>query len=314
MRKYKVEKPLNLIFWIIVIIAFISFFVASMNKNKEITEELPISYYSNEQYRYDSLNITYRNQEDLVIDIFENLKSINDNIDISSVNLEAVDFKENILMLYFDENFEELTDKESIILKTLLTKTYTNIDQLEIEGLEIFSNGKIELLNEDTGESVLTQDNLSRLYKKNMIIKLYYLNKNNYLNNNIKSLDVVEEEIKVSENDNIEEIILRKLFEGPKDTSKYIDVIPNEAVINDVFLDEEEGMVTVDLSKEFKENQEFGSDAEIYSVYSIVNTLTELDYVEKIKLLIDGEEIKNLKHISVEDFYERDLGYLDKNE
>lgn len=51
----------------------------------------------------------------------------------------------------------------------------------------------------------------------------------------------------------------------------------------------------MDFSKEFIENHQGGEEKEKATVYSIVNTLCELTEVNKIKILINGEENKSFK-------------------
>ena len=46
----------------------------------------------------------------------------------------------------------------------------------------------------------------------------------------------------------------------------------------------------IDLSKEFIDNHEGGEEAENLTIYSIVNTLTELNEVASVKILINGRE------------------------
>ena len=51
----------------------------------------------------------------------------------------------------------------------------------------------------------------------------------------------------------------------------------------------------LDLSKEFVENHSGGEEAESATIYSIVNTMTNLTEVNSVKILIDGEENKAFK-------------------
>lgn len=48
----------------------------------------------------------------------------------------------------------------------------------------------------------------------------------------------------------------------------------------------------VDLSSEFIDNHQGGAANEALSVYAIVNTLTELNEINSVKILINGEENK----------------------
>lgn len=51
-----------------------------------------------------------------------------------------------------------------------------------------------------------------------------------------------------------------------------------------------ENILWVDLSKEFIENCKQGAEAESMAVYCIVNTMTQLNEIEGVKIIIDGNE------------------------
>ena len=58
-------------------------------------------------------------------------------------------------------------------------------------------------------------------------------------------------------------------------------------------------VIEIDLSKEFIENQNGGIEKAKLSIYSIVNTLTELNEVNSIKLLIEGKEVEKFKDLDL---------------
>ena len=70
-------------------------------------------------------------------------------------------------------------------------------------------------------------------------------------------------------------------------------VIPEGTIVNKVELKSD--ILWVDLSKEFIENHPGGIEEEKNTIYSIVNTLTELTEVNGVKILIDNEENKSFK-------------------
>lgn len=83
------------------------------------------------------------------------------------------------------------------------------------------------------------------------------------------------------------EELLAMLLNGPEN-SNYEKCIPNEVKILDITLDKD--VAIINLSNEFVEKS--GDDAQKYnSIYSIVNTLTELTEINGIKIIIDGNEI-----------------------
>lgn len=64
--------------------------------------------------------------------------------------------------------------------------------------------------------------------------------------------------------------------------------LPEGTKINNAYLND--GTVYIDFSKEFIDNAPAGVEEESLIVYSIVNTLTELNEVSGVKILINGEE------------------------
>ena len=73
-----------------------------------------------------------------------------------------------------------------------------------------------------------------------------------------------------------------------------------------------EGVCFVNLSKEFITKHPGGTSAEIMTVYSIVNSLTELINVNKVQFLIDGEIKELFNHIVINEPLERDVSYIIK--
>ena len=86
--------------------------------------------------------------------------------------------------------------------------------------------------------------------------------------------------------------LMKLLLGGPKN-EKLEKVIPEETKINKIEL--KNNTIYLDLSKEFIENHTGGAEAESRTVYSIVNTLTQLNEVEAVKILIDGKEDARFK-------------------
>ena len=87
-------------------------------------------------------------------------------------------------------------------------------------------------------------------------------------------------------------ILIEMLIAEPKN-NKLQSAVPNGTIINNVELKND--ILYVDFSKEFIENHQGGEEKEKATVYSIVNTLCELTEVNKIKILINGEENKSFK-------------------
>ena len=117
------------------------------------------------------------------------------------------------------------------------------------------------------------------------IISLYFKNiETNSLIAEAKAIDVKELYM------NPYTYLINMLIAGPE-SEKLESAIPEGTRVNSCVL--KGNIVYVDLSKEFVDNAPSGITEESMIVYSIVNTLTELNEVTGIKILINGEENKS---------------------
>lgn len=100
------------------------------------------------------------------------------------------------------------------------------------------------------------------------------------------------------------EEILNMLIEGPK-SSNLINTIPRGTKINKI--QKENDILIIDFSSEFIENHTGGEQEEKNTITCIVNTVTELTEINRIKILIDGEENKAFKDtkIKFDEIFER---------
>ena len=84
--------------------------------------------------------------------------------------------------------------------------------------------------------------------------------------------------------------LINMLIAGPE-SEKLESAIPEGTKVNSCIL--KGNTLYVDLSKEFVDNAPAGITEESMAIYSIVNTLTELNEISGIKILINGEENKS---------------------
>ena len=101
-----------------------------------------------------------------------------------------------------------------------------------------------------------------------------------------ENLVTEEREISVRNSETVAFAILQELMEGPSG-KQLIGMIPAGTKINAV--DVKNGVCYVDLSAEFIDKHIGGSTKEILTVYSVVNTLTALEGIDKVQFLINGK-------------------------
>jgi len=142
-----------------------------------------------------------------------------------------------------------------------------------------------------TSSIAMGEEEAKKLSDK-MPISLYFANDDNTkLKLEIRYVPL--EEAKKSVN-NLASLIVKELINGPAKGSTLKATIPEGTELR-APVKIEAGVATVDLSKEFKENHPGGKAAERMTIYSIVNSLTELKEIEKVQFLIEGKTEKELR-------------------
>lgn len=108
---------------------------------------------------------------------------------------------------------------------------------------------------------------------------------------------------------NLAGIIVKNLIRGPAIVSEARALIPQGTQLRSLFY--HQGTFFVDFSQEFVENHPGGASEEVLTVFSIVNTLTELDRKAKVRFLVNGHEVESIKgHVSLKQVFSRNDGLL----
>jgi germination protein M len=86
--------------------------------------------------------------------------------------------------------------------------------------------------------------------------------------------------------------LINELIKGPR--AKGTQTLPDNTRLLSVRLSRD-GLLVIDFSPELSTNHPGGTSSELITIYSVVNTLmTNVEGVEKIKILINGEKIDSL--------------------
>ena len=87
--------------------------------------------------------------------------------------------------------------------------------------------------------------------------------------------------------DNPYELLINLLIEGPENEN-LLKLIPENTKLNSAKIID--NILYIDFSEEFIKEQNLGKEQEELILKSIINTLTELTEVNKVAILINGEE------------------------
>ena len=141
--------------------------------------------------------------------------------------------------------------------------------------------------NEQQVNEIISEEEISEKQMRQTIVSLYFYNES--------SKSLVSEGRLIDAKELIQEPykkLMELLIEGPQNTS-LSKTIPDGTRVNKAELRGE--TLYLDLSKEFIENHQGGEEQESITIYSIVNTMTNLTEVNAIKILIDGKENQAFK-------------------
>jgi spore germination protein GerM len=114
---------------------------------------------------------------------------------------------------------------------------------------------------------------------------------------------LVKETRKIPAGDDIYKRALEELIKGPQ-SSELSPTLPSNVKVNSVKLSD--GTAIVDFSKEIITNFEeipHSSTTELLAIFSIVNTLTEFEEINKVKITIEGKESGQIDGLYIEDFW-----------
>jgi len=112
-----------------------------------------------------------------------------------------------------------------------------------------------------------------------------------------EAMYLVPEKRKISQTPSLARQAVVELIKGPENSDLY-PTIPEGTQINEVYIADD--IVYIDLSEEIFKNHPGGSSGELMTVYSIVNTLTEIPPIKGVQILVEGNEKKSLAgHIDI---------------
>ena len=219
--------------------------------------------------------------------------------------LLSAKFSEGILTLDFSEEIYSKEESENILIRTSIISTMSAMK--EIKGVQLTVEG--EYMTDSDGEIIGILGNEDIVYdtepetEEKKYIKLYF--------SDLKSEKLIAEarEISVSQKETMEMRVLKELLKGPVNP-KLMKTIPSETKILSV--ETKEGICFVNFSQEFRTRHTGGSASEMMTVYSVVNSLTELDGIDKVQFLIEGQKKDVFIHLIFNEPFSRDQELIQK--
>lgn len=187
--------------------------------------------------------------------------------------------------------YHRLKNTEEVICRAAIVWTLTSLDF--IDGVEIMVEGQPLRTNRGEKFGVMDRSNvvitpeISAETTEYAILTLYFANSDG------SDLTTEERVIEVNANQTREKTVLEQLIAGPEEVDAQ-RTVPVETKLRDVTTTKD-GICYVNLSQDFVAKHNGGEMAEKLTIYSIVNSLCELDHIDKVQFLIEGKKVDQFK-------------------
>lgn len=135
---------------------------------------------------------------------------------------------------------------------------------------------------------VMGEDEARKLTDK-VPVHLYFANDDN--TKLLKEIRYIQMSDAKQSTSHLATVIVKELINGSYKDKGYKPTIPPGTKLRSPVAIKD-GIATVDFSKEFKSKHPGGKDAEKMTIFSIVNTLTELKDIQKVRFTIEGKAQK----------------------
>ena len=275
-------------------------------------------YYPNEKETsilYDYIKIETDDIDLIINELILKLKEGNYNkakkavipadVEYATYTLEA-----NILTITFDENYLKIKGVSEVLKRASIVYTLIQMDvvdyvRIQVNGKALVIDGdEIGDMSEHTFRDIIGED--SDIVVKDKI-KMYYSDSSG------KKLRALVSGVESDGTIMKEEVIIKKLINGPLGADKigYYGTINPNTKVNRVSLNDK--VCYIDFDEAFLERHNGVSEEVV--IYSIVNTLTELNTVNQVRITINGKvrEVFN-EYANLGGFIERNYDIISYEE
>ncbi|MCQ2749305.1 MAG: GerMN domain-containing protein [Clostridia bacterium] len=223
------------------------------------------------------------------------------NIYSDIVSISYVTLENKLLIVNLTGDYYALSPSERLSLKAGIAKSYANFRF--VESLRFLKDGN--MLLDDNGkqaediliENLLTEMDDVSIRNDFQTYSLYFANEKGTLTREERTLEVQTSTL-------LAKALIEELMAGPMNEN-LMPTIPKGTRIRQ--LEIKEGICYVDFNKNFQSKHSGGENEERLTIYSLVNTLTELTDIEKVQFLIDGEKVEDYQgYIDFSQTFSRD--------
>ena len=268
--------------------------------NKDVTSIVPIAYEitgDSPEVRVEELLAKLEEQPETV----DLRKTIPENVKINSYTLERKQ-----LYLDFDAEYLKLDKATEVLVRSAIVKTMVQMEEVSFVGIRVMGESlkdsrgiSIGLMNENTFlDNMGSEEHATKIVNLN----LYFANKSG---DKLKSQSTVME---YSANVAVEKVVVEQLIAGPTE-KEYYPTIPKDTKLMSITTKDNVCYVNLDTGFTVQGYDVLGT----VTIYSIVNSLTELPGISGVQILVNGETSITYKdNISLETTFQINPEIIEK--
>ena len=293
----------------IAVLVFASCIVSGCGVNDEASSSDGYKIYYTDQSKTKLVTENYHTNETdtelLVEELIYEMTDGLDNVEYSKAIPEDIsilwthyDSEMSTVSISFSSNYYELSSAVDIMCRAALVRTLAQIEKVDYvlflvdnNNLKDSAGNDISRMSTSMFVDVTDTDSLKRVN-----ITLYFTDKTG------KKLIECDREVVCNSTVSSERLVLSQLIEGPVEDGLYPTLSKDLDIIS---INLSDGICYVNFDSKYI-NSSLNVSSEI-SVYSIVNTLTELSTVNKVQILVDGKTVSDLGYTEPLD---RNLDYV----
>jgi len=253
---------------------------------------------------YEEREINYTDNEEPVKKVLDEFLKGPENSGLKTIAPQGLAVNEviinnNLVVVDFSKEFIMEKNAENLLLRACVFNTITAVEG--IENVLILVNGD-NLTDEDGNViGIIEKGDIicdNRLSQENDVELILYFSE---LEHAVLASET--REVTISQNETPEMRIIKELIKGPQKKGLQ-KTIPTETKILSV--ETKDGVCFVNLSQDFINKSSGGISDQTLSVYSIVNSLTELKMVDKVQFLIEGQKVETFLDMIFNEPFVRD--------
>ncbi len=268
--------------------------------NREETAIIPVEYV-----------LKTEDREDAVAELVEQMRAEPEENELkptisAGIEIYSIRMSDDKLIIDFAKTYKDMQPTTEILVRAAIVRTVTQIEgvktvEFEIEGETMIDHAGIVVGSMNKDQFIDNTGTEINAYQE-VTLQLYFANADG------TALVPVTRKVEYNTNISLEKLVMEQLIKGPEVTGGNPTINPATKIINVTVND---GICYVNLDQTFL-TQVYTVNSDV-TIYSIVNSLVELDDVNKVQILVNGQsEVSYRESINLNTTFGRNLDLVEQ--